>query len=171
MDTTIGYSFKRNAAVAARMMVFDDGIGRMRFYAPQLNFLLRRWNGDGFQSNVYASGAVGPMNYNGHEHSAILTGVDVDAESRWLFTSGRAEKMWTGVGYDFWHLQSRVGVAPYSAGFKQLATWLMVQYEYNPILRGWSKVTPLVRMFYQNYLVEGGISPDGDWMLNLMVHI
>jgi hypothetical protein len=170
-DSSVAYSFKRNAAVAARIMTFDDGVGQMSFVAPQLNFLIKRWNGEGFQANTYTSLAVGPMTYNGHEHSAILTALDADAESRWLYISGKAEKMWTGEGYDFWHLQGRVGGAPYAAGFNQLATWVMFQYDYNPILRNWTKITPLVRMFYKNVLWEAGYSTDGDWLLNLMVHL
>jgi hypothetical protein len=170
-DNSLAFSFHRQASIGARIMTFDDRIGQMSFYAPQLNFLLKRWNGEGFQANVYSMLAVGPMTYNKHEHSAILTALEGDIESRWLMFSGMAEKMWTGVGYDFWHLRSRAGAAPYAAGFNQVATWFMIQYDYNPILRGWDKVTPLVRMFYKNYLWEAGVSTDGDWMFNFMVHI
>lgn len=171
MDSTVAYSFGRRAAIAVRLMKFDNRNDRMSFYATQLNVLAQRWNGDAHQANVYFSGAVGPMSFNGHEHSAILTAIDADIESRWLFSSVKAEKMWTGIGSDFWHLQSRFGAAPYAAGFKQFATWFMVQYEYNPLLLGWSRVTPLARFYYQNYLFEGGVSLQGEWMFNFMVHI
>lgn len=169
-DMMVAYSFKRSAAVAMRIMAFDDGLGKMNYYAPQVNFLLRRWNGDGYQANIYSAGGVGLMNFDGHEHSAILTSVEADAESRWLYISGQVEKMWTGEGYDFWHFRSRAGFAPYAAGFDQLATWFMVQYEYNPLLRGWSKITPLARLYYRNYLVEAGVSLNGDGMANFMAH-
>lgn len=170
-DMNIAYSFRRNAAIAARLISFENGIDTMNFYGTQLNFLLQRWNGDGFQANNYFSVALGPMNYNRHEHSTILTAIEGDIESRQLLLSGKAEKMWTGVGYDFWHLQSRIGGSPYAAGFKQLATWIMIQYEYNPILQERYRITPLVRMYYQNYLFETGMSNKGEWMLNLMIHI
>lgn len=170
-DNTVSYSFKRNAAIAARMIVFDDGNGRMNFFAPQLNFLLQRWNGENYQANLYSSGAVGVMNYNKLEHSAILTGIEGDAESRWLYFSGRFEKIWTGYGHDHWHALSRVGVAPYAADFDDLATWFMIQYEYSPRIESKYKVTPLIRLFYKNYLLEAGSSTDGDWMINFMVNI
>ncbi len=170
-DSMVAYSYHHKAAVAARIMRFDDGIGSMEYYAPQLNFLVKRWNQMASQSNLYFLTAVGPMTYNDHVHSAILTGAEADAESRRLYASVKAEKMWTGVGSDFWHLQSRVGVSPYKSEFNQLGAWLMAQYEYNPILRSRYKLTPLVRLFYRNVLVETGVSTDGDWMANLMVHL
>jgi hypothetical protein len=170
-DASVSYSFNRRAAIGARFLRFDEGGHKSSMIAPQLNFLAKRWNGEGFQSNIYTAIAVGPASYNGHEHSAILTALEADAETRKLYVSGKAEKMWTGEGHDSWHLVSRVGAAPYVANFTQLATWIMVQYDYNPLLRGWDKVTPLVRMFYKSYLWEAGVSTDGDWLLNLMVHL
>jgi len=170
-DQMVAYSFKRDTAIAARIMSFDDNQGSMRFWAPQINRLIKRWNGENSQSNVYFSGAVGPMDTDEHQHSAILTGVAADSETRQLFASAAAEKMWTGIGSGFWHVQSRLGAAPYAAGFNQLATWLMVQYDYNPLIRGWDKVTPLVRLFYRNYLLEAGVSTEGDWLVNAMVHL
>lgn len=169
-DGSVAYTFRREAAVAARFMKFDDRIGRMEYYAPQVNIRLNRWNYEEAQANIYFMGGVGAMNYNEHTHSAILTGLEADAESRVLYASARAEKMWTGYT-DFWHLQSRVGVAPYKAGYNQVATWLMAQYDYNPLLRQKYKITPLVRLFYRTVLVESGVSLDGDWMVNLMVHL
>lgn len=170
-DAGIVYSFHRQAAIGVRFVNFDDQINEMRFFGSQLNYLANRWNGDGFQGNVYLSAAVGPMVYNSHEHSAILTGLDADIETRQLFMSAKAEKMWTGVGYDFWHVRSRAGVAPYAADFEQLATWLMVQFEYNPILQDWSRVTPLIRLFYRTFLFEAGVSNKGEGMINFMIHI
>lgn len=170
-DNTVTYSFESSAAVAARVMHFDDGAGRMGFYAPQVNFRLKRWNGNGYQANIYTSGAVGLMTHDKVEHSAIATALEADAESRQLYISSRAEKMWTGVGYDFGHIQARAGVAPYAAAFKQMATWLMVQYDYNPSLRRQYKITPLVRLFYRNYLFEAGSSGGKDWLLNFSLVI
>lgn len=168
-DNTLGYGFAREAAIAARLMKFDDRSGKMSFYAPQLNFRLQRWNGDGYQANLYATSAVGMMVHDNLEHSAISTALETDAETRQLYLSLAAEKMWTGVDYDFWHLRARTGFAPYAAGFKQIATWILVQYDQNPLLRGRHKVTPFVRLNYQEYLLELGGSNNDNWMINFLV--
>ena len=43
-DDWITYSFRSDAAVAARHMRFDMPEGRAHFLAPQLDYLLKRWN-------------------------------------------------------------------------------------------------------------------------------
>lgn len=170
-DFSITYSFHRKAAIGLRAVDFDDGITRMRYFGSQLNFLMYRWNGEDFQANLLGAVGSGPMTYNDHEHSTILTSIDADAETRQLFISGKAEKMWTGVGNDFWHVRSRIGAAPYAADFNDLATWFMIQYEYNSILRERVRYTPLIRLFYQFYLFEAGVSNKGETLLTFMVHI
>ena len=169
-DVNAFYSFSRIAAIGLRVVSFDSNDNYMQYVGSQLNFLYHRANGDGYQGNVYFSTGVGPMNYNGHEHSAIVTGVDTDLEDRRYYISFKAEKMWSGVGYDFWHLRSRLGIAPYEADFDQVATWFMVQYEYNRLIEGKDRVTTLVRFFYDTYLFEIGVSTRGEGMINLMSH-
>lgn len=169
-DDWVTYSFRPDAAIAARHMRMETTEGRSDFFAPQLNVLLKRWNLPSSQANIYAYGAYGPMRMDKVTYGAGLLGVEADAESRKLFVSGKYERMWGGKGPDFYQASFRLGAAPYEAEFSELASWFMVQYQYHPMLTRKHAVTPLIRLFYKSVLFEAGVSTDADWMLNLMFH-
>lgn len=169
-DEWLTYSFKPYAAAAGRFMRFDTTAGRVQFFAPQADLLLKRWNASDSQANIYAYGAFGAMNFEGSTAGAGLAGVEADAESRTLFALVKYEKMWSNLGPDFYDYQVRLGAAPYAAEFNEIASWFMIQYQYHPMLTRKYAVTPLARVFYKNFLVEVGSSFEGDWMTNFMFH-
>jgi hypothetical protein len=169
-DDWITYSFRPDAAIAARHMRFDMPEGRTNFYAPQLDYLVKRWNNPDSQANIYAYGAYGAMNFQNQTTGAGLAGVEADAESRKFFTMAKYERMWGRVGPDFYHVEARVGAAPYEAEFNEIASWFMLQYQYHPMLTRKHALTPLIRLFYKSVLFESGVSTDGDWMLDFMFH-
>ncbi len=170
-DDWITYSFRPDMAVVARHMRFDTPEGRARFYAPQFDIILKRWNGAGHQANIYGYGAFGIMSFDGQNQGAGLAGIDMDAESRKLFVSAKYEKMWGNLGPDFYRAEVRLGVAPYEAEFNEVASWFMIQYQYNPTLVTKYAITPLARVFYKSFLFEAGVSTDSEWMLNFMFHL
>jgi hypothetical protein len=169
-DDWITYSFRSDMAIAARHMRFDMPEGRTHFYAPQFDYLVKRWNNPDSQANIYAYGAYGAMNFHDSTLGAGLAGAEADAESRKLYISAKYERMWARVGPDFYHAEARVGAAPYEAEFNEIASWFMLQYQYHPMLTRKHALTPLVRLFYRSVLVESGVSTDGDFMLNFMFH-
>ena len=169
-DDWVTYSFKPYAAVAARTMRFETPQGRLHFYAPQFDYLVKRWNETESQANIYVYGAYGALQFQERTAGAALGGFEADAESRKYFSSVKFEKMWVHLGPDFYHAEVRLCVAPYEAEFNEIASWLMLQYQYNPSLIRKSSVTPLVRLFYKSVLCEAGVSTDGDWMFNFMFH-
>jgi hypothetical protein len=170
-DDWITYSFRPDAAVAARHMRFDvPGGERLHYYGPQLDYLVKRWNELHSQANIYVYGSYGALSFQDRTHGAGLAGIEADAESRKHFILLKYEKMWGDLGPDFYHGEFRLGIAPYEAEFNEVASWLMLQYQWHPMLtREWA-LTPLIRLFYKNVLFETGASTDGDWMLNFMFH-
>lgn len=169
-DNWVTYSFQPNMAVAARTMRLEMPDGRMNYYAPQLNYLVKRWNETNSQANIYVYGSYGFANFLDQTDSASQVGFEVDAESRKHYISVQYEKMWTSIGPDMDILKARLGIAPYEAEFNEVASWFMIQYQYHPFLVKQHVVTPLVRMFYKSFLFEGGVSTEGDWMTNFMFH-
>ncbi len=169
-DDWITYSFRPDAAVAARHMRFDMPEGRMEFYAPQLDYLVKRWNERDSQANIYVYGAYGTARFQNQTQGAGLAGLEADAESRKYYVSVKYEKMWGNLGPDFVHGEARLGIAPYEAEFNEIASWFMIQYQYHPELLKKEVVTPLMRLFYKSVLFETGVGTDGDWMLNFMFH-
>ncbi len=169
-DDWITYSFRHDAAFAARHMRVDMPDGRMHFYAPQLDYLVKRWNQPDSQANIYVYGAYGAMEFLNQTKGAGLAGIEADAESRKLYISAKYEKMWDRLGTNFYHATGRVGAAPYEAEFSEIASWFMLQYDYHPQLSKKFELTPLVRLFYRSVLLEVGVSTQADWMLNYMFH-
>ena len=169
-DTLITYSFRHDAAVAARHMRIDMPEGRMNFYGPQLNYLVKRWNLPDAQANVYVYGAYGAMNFLNQNNGAGQVGTEADIEDRRLYASLKYEKMWEKTKTNFYHGSARIGAAPYAAEFNEIAAWLMLQYDYHPQLSKKFELTPLVRLFYRSVLLEVGVSTQADWMLNFMFH-
>jgi hypothetical protein len=169
-DDWITYSFRSDMAVAARHMRFDMPEGRMQYYAPQIDYLVKRWNEENLQANIYIYGAYGNLTFQNQTRPAGLGGIEADAESRKYFIMAKHEKMWGDLGPEFYHSEFRLGVAPYEAEINEWASWLMIQYQYHPMLTKKEAITPLIRLFYKSVLLETGVSTDADWTINFMFH-
>jgi hypothetical protein len=150
-------------------MNMADG-GEMRFFAPQLDYLVHRWNDRDFQANIYANGAFGAQVYEGRTSRVGIGTLEADIESRTLYASGKVQENWVGIGPNIFQSELRLGIAPYPADYEELASWLMVSIQNNPLLSRSFSVTPLVRLFYKNVLIELGSNIQGDWMFNTMIH-
>lgn len=169
-DHWITYSLHHRVAIAARAMRMEMPDGQALAYFPQVNLLLQRWNGENTQANIYAYGGYGGASFQDNTGWSGSYGVEADAESRSWFVLGKIETMWSNRVSPFRFYQGRVGLAPYEAEFNELASWFMVQFQYQPSMGEKYVITPLARMFYRNILWEVGVSIRGDWMLNLMFH-
>lgn len=169
-DHWISYSFQSNMALTARTMRIEMKEGRMNYYAPQFNYLVKRWNETNSQANIYIYGSYGIAHVLNQSDRASQVGIEMDAESRKHYVSFKYEKMWTPIADDMDMIKARVGIAPYEAEFNEVASWFMIQYQRHPILVKENVVTPLIRIFYKSFLLEGGVSTDGDWMTNFMFH-
>jgi hypothetical protein len=82
----------------------------------------------------------------------------------------KAEYMRPTVSDEFSHIEARLGIAPYEAEYSEMASWFMVQLQWHPTLTKKMAVTPLARIFYKSFLLESGVSLDGDTMINFMFH-
>lgn len=169
-DYWITYSFRPDAAFAARAMRMEMKDGKFETYMPQLDYLVKRWNESDHQANIYVYGGWGGARFVNQNGTAALAGIEADAESRKYFIMLKAEAMRPTVGPDFNHGEFRLGVAPYEAEFNEIASWLMLQLQWHPALERAYAITPLARVFYKNVLLEAGVSLEGDWMFNMMFH-
>ena len=169
-DFWVTYSFKPNQAIAGRLVRMEMPNGRLNYSGAQYDYLVKRWNGDDYQANVYVYGGIGNTNFAGLNGLGYLGGFEADAENRKYFALFKAESMQTKIAEDFNHVEGRLGFAPYEAEYSELATWFMIQAQWHPSLQKKFVVTPLARIFYKSFLLESGVSLDGDWMMNFMFH-
>jgi hypothetical protein len=170
-DLMTTYSLTNNFALAGRYIRMNTLDGEMYVYMPQLDFLVKRWNEQTRQSNIYVFGGYGGENFLNESGVAGIGGIEADTESRFNYLSARYETILPSLGQRIHQYQLRAGVAAYPSEFEELATWLIVAFQYQPQLSAGVTVTPLVRFFYKNVLWELGSSLKGEWMFNFMIHL
>lgn len=145
--------------------------GDWHFTGVQYNRLLKRWNEQHSQANLYLKGGVGQADPFGEGGAKLagFVGVAADWETRRWFTSYDARAYELGFDQTF-RQSARLGVAPYIGDYGDLHTWLMVQVENQPESETPTTLTPLVRFFYDVQLLEVGYTPETErFMLNWIV--
>jgi hypothetical protein len=173
-DNQINYSFKQNWATGINLWRFNHDHKSAEFGFVRLNHLVKRWNTDNSQANIYLSGGTGYTDTNLNRKgtkSAYLGGIETDWESRTLYTSLKYYHFYSSNLTDISMTQARIGYSPYLEEFDKLQTWVMVQGMYMGQVEKNVTVTPLLRFFYHNVLWEIGSSLRSEWFLNFMVHI
>lgn len=170
-DSWLTYSHSPKMALAFRHMRVLTNMNEVNhFYMPQYNFLLKRWNGENFQGNIYVYGGAGVQNRPDRNGAAVLGGVQADWETRKYYVSGKAELMGSNVDSGMEKYEARIGIAPYESEYDEIGSWFMLQYQSHTWLAKKQVLTPLARFMYKTVLWETGVSFEGDYMLNFMFH-
>jgi hypothetical protein len=171
----LGYTVDPKNAFAYRLL--HDRQTDSTFHGAQWNHLLKRWNNADSQANVYIQSAVGMIDLQADKAGAAwqpgaLTGIQADWEDRrFLISYENRLRVAEDDGWRTFTQSARVGVAPYVAEFGSVHTWLMLQFDHRPQMEDTFTTTPLVRMFYDSYLVEAGYNIDEKTpLVNVMVH-
>ncbi|MGE4064244.1 MAG: hypothetical protein AB7E79_12830 [Rhodospirillaceae bacterium] len=143
---------------------------------PQVNFLVRRWNAPRSQGNIFADvGGGTTIDANGDMRPVSWAGMLADWETRSLFVSYEIRAMYAArVQRSLWQ-RARAGAAFSPVDYSKVSTWAMVQVDYrdekhlglhaggrDPKM----EITPLVRVMYKAFLIEGGVSHRGKVMFN-----
>jgi hypothetical protein len=140
------------------------------FAGLQVTRLVKRWNAPQSQGNLYVHLGAGVADAFGSQQQEVagFAGVQADWETRRWFLSYDARVRDFGEAEGF--VQSgRVGVAPYVAEFGALHTWAMLELAHHPDAAEEVSVTPLLRFFKGNGLMEIGYTPqEKEFMFNWM---
>lgn len=161
----VDYTFTPKYAVGLYVKQ-DQGGKDFLTVGPQLNYLVKRWNLENGQGNIFSMTGGGASRYNDKENPSAWTSILADYESRRVFYSYEARAMYVdSVESSLWQ-RARVGFAPYLANYEDVNTWLMLQVDYHPKKDHSTVVTPLLRFFYKTNLVEVGVSNRGTAMFN-----
>lgn len=141
--------------------------------ATQLNNLLRRWNQNRSQGNLYLKSGIGVAHCN-HASCAekaafvFYTGIAADWETQRYFTS--YENRYTNAeGIAKAYMESaRIGIAPYIGEYGDLHTWVMLQLDHTPNNQDKWMLTPLLRFFKGTNLAEIGVDLRGKLLFNFV---
>ena len=127
------------------------------------NYLVKRWNLESAQANVFTWGGVGDAYVSeSNDHAfAWNAGAQVDCETRRVYGSLKTDLHRSSV---FSHRIDtlQLGVAPYRHDYDTLATWLVVQgRHYTGGIHDGTEWALLLRLFKRGAWVEAGATTDG----------
>lgn len=142
-----------------------------QFHGSQFNYLINRWNLAKSQANLYFESAVGIAysdsgRFRHDIRPAGFTGLAFDWEDRDYFLSYSNRFVYAQDFQKISMQKARIGITPYVGDYGDLHTWFMVEFTHNPTAENPFMVTPMIRLFKDEYLGEFGISNKGDILLN-----
>lgn len=154
---------------------FQDSIGLYsernwgedwHFTGLQYNRLVKRWNEEGSQANLYVKAGAGQADPFGDASPELagFVGLAADWETRRWFVSYEARAYDLGFDQSARHA-ARIGFAPYIGDYGDVHTWFMLQAENLPDSDTPTRITPLVRFFYDVQLIEIGYTPQTEELL------
>jgi DNA-binding transcriptional MerR regulator len=162
---SVDYTLDPNYAVGLYAKQ-EEGGKEFQTVGPQLNTLIKRWNLEDGQANIFNMTGAGVSRFHNDDQFSAWSSVLADYETRRIFTSYEMRLMYAGdIESSVWQ-RARVGLAPYKANYDDLNTWFMVQVDDHPAKDDTLVVTPLVRFFYKTTLLEAGYSSNNHVMLN-----
>lgn len=171
-EILLTYSFTPHFAAAGNYL--RDG--KSEFYIPRANFLLKRWNNDDSQGNIYLSGGAGYEKFNSKTYGTRLAELVADWESRkyyvyfdHLYLNRDNQDNIQLASRDYNHSKLRAGMAPFLADYTDLNVWLILQGEKH-LNEDQIEMTQFLRFYIKNTLWEIGARFDGGWAFNYMIH-
>jgi len=139
-----------------------DGRSRDITYA-RLNYLVKRWNREGSQANVFAWGGVGQASLSESSVDPFTwnAGVQADYETRRVYASLKSD-LYESSAFSHRIDTLQLGVAPYKHDYETVATWFVVQgRRYTGEISEGTEWALLLRLFKGGKWIEAGATTDG----------
>jgi len=136
------------------------------------NYLVKRWNLEAAQANVFTWGGVGNA-YVSETRDHDFTwnaGGQVDYETRRVYASLKTD-LFRSPAFSHRIDTVQLGIAPYEHDMETLATWFVVQgRRYTGQIDDGTEVAFLLRLFRKGAWVEAGATTDGKLQAMAMVN-
>jgi len=137
-------------------------------YLFQYNRLLKRFNKENSQTNIYLKNAIGLIDYQEDQMFSSFSEIAFDYETRNFFTSYNASYSYGKQVYDFFEQRARVGISPINAKYGDLTWWFMVEAMNQPEADDNFTLVPLVRLFKRTFLIELGSDFKENFLINFI---
>jgi hypothetical protein len=148
-----------------------DGRRREITYA-RANYLVKRWNLEEAQANVFAWGGAGQAyvsELDGHEFAANA-GAQIDYETRRVYASLKTD-LHRADAFSHRIDTLQLGIAPYKHDTNSLATWFVVQgRRIDGGIHEGTEWSLLLRLFRRGAWIEAGATGDGKLQAMAMVN-
>lgn len=166
-ENVVEIHYSPSATYAVGYKGLYDREDQLWFHGLQNNVRLGRANMPASQANAYLLTAVGAASKDDTTRAAALVGLALDWEDRRYFTSYENQVMEAGnLKRRFWQ-KARLGIAPYVAEYGELHSWLMLEWRHAPAAKDPLLLTPLVRLFQGDVMLEAGWRSDNTPLFNV----
>ena len=129
----------------------------------RVNYLVKRWNLDAAQANVFVWGSLGNASGSdfGGSRFARNAGFQLDYETRRIYSSLKSD-LWESAAFSHRIDTLQFGLAPYEHDYQDLATWFVVQgRNYTGGIHDGIEWALLLRLFKRGAWIEAGATADG----------
>ena len=168
----INYSFQYWWAAGVHHLTRPDKKHDKSATVASTNFLLKRWNTNHLQANIYMNLGGGHSELTGKSETAGYGLLQFDIEDRDYYFLAKHSQLVSEKVTDLRQSVVRAGITPYVDGYDGFHTWLILEYSSVEFLQTekYEMLTPMLRFFYRNILFEIGQSFDGSTQFNYIAH-
>jgi len=164
-EAQVFYAPKYYLSFGGGMLSLDSDVdGRRRDITYlRANYLLKRWNMEAAQANVFVWGGAGQAWVSESDSHAFAwnTGAQLDYETRRVYASLKTD-LHESPAFSHRIDTLQLGIAPYKHDFNTLATWFVVQgRHYTGGIHDGAEWALLLRLFKRGAWVEAGSTTDG----------
>lgn len=136
------------------------------------NYLVKRWNLESAQANVFTWGGAGNSyvsEKNAHEFT-WNAGAQIDYETRRVYSSLKTD-LFRAAGFSHRIDTLQLGVAPYEHDIDTVATWFVLQARrYTHDIDDGTEWALLLRLFKKGAWIEAGATTDGGLQAMVMIN-
>ena len=150
----------------------DESAERREITYARANYLVKRWNLEAAQANVFTWGGLGNAyvsELNDHDFT-WNTGAQIDYETRRVYSSLKTD-LFRSAAFSHRIDTLQLGIAPYKHDVDTLATWFVVQArEYTGDIHAGTEWAFLLRLFRKGAWIEAGATTDGKLQAMAMIN-
>ena len=173
-EAQVFYAPEYNYSVGGGHVEFDSALTPRteRITYARLNYLVRRWNLESAQGNVYAWGGAGGATGSTFSGARAVAnaGAQADYETRRVYASLKTD-LQRASAFSVRVDTLQLGIAPYEHEYNQIATWLVVQArEYTGGIQHGIESAFLLRLFKGGTWIEAGVTNGGKLQAMAMVN-
>jgi hypothetical protein len=162
----------------------DDKLTRREAAIFHTNFLLKRWNLEGAQGNVFATAGLGRVKTKTFSPNASIAGTfdkeERDETTQHVTLQGDFEtrQFYSSLKFDAHRASSfldrtdtaQIGFSPYPHDYEDLAVWFVAQVKKKRGLNDETEGGAFIRLFRKNIWVELGVTEGRKSQLMLMIN-
>ena len=147
----------------------DDKLRTRLFTEATYTRLVKRWNGEHSQANIWFVGGAGVVTGNDFAGSKTMLspGVAFDFETtRVYFSSAARLYRAKNINHDF--ASVRMGFSFYEVDYDEVQPWLILEARRMRGLSDSTEITPMLRLIHNRYFVELGVNQAKQGRFNFM---